>query len=515
MFRSLKRALRRDIHSAYVPPKTDIGGEPNLSDNLTRNLFEIRRRFSNTSDLIIRELDHGPVKIALLMCEGMFNLADLNKLVLVPMSQNKAGTAKEFLDWVRSDVFFSGNQIEIRTYDEAMTLMMSGFVVLMIDGECPATAIGLQGYKSRSVSEPSSEVNVRGSKEGFVEPLRVNMSLVRRRMRTPALKMELMTIEGGAKTDVCLVYRVDRVNPKELDRVRGRLACAKLDNIQASGYLQPFLDTHHLSLFTGVGVTERPDTLCAKVAEGRVGVLVDNSPFALIVPYLFVENFQSLDDYCSRPYYATFIRLIKYLAFFVTILLPGVYVALVNFHLELLPIELLHKIVVSERLTPFPLMFEAIIIHLIYEMVREAGLRMPKEVGHAVGIVGALVVGDAAVKAGIIGAPMVIVVALTAISAFVVPSLYEPVTVLRFAFIIVGGTLGLFGIMLGFAVVLLNLCAIKSGDVPVTAPLSPFSLYAMRDVVVRLGWRTLGAEELQVGELKGGENGSLKEGKSN
>ena len=220
MFRSLKRALRRDIHSAYVPPKTDIGGEPNLSDNLTRNLFEIRRRFSNTSDLIIRELDHGPVKIALLMCEGMFNLADLNKLVLVPMSQNKAGTAKEFLDWVRSDVFFSGNQIEIRTYDEAMTLMMSGFVVLMIDGECPATAIGLQGYKSRSVSEPSSEVNVRGSKEGFVEPLRVNMSLVRRRMRTPALKMELMTIEGGAKTDVCLVYRVDRVNPKELDRVR-------------------------------------------------------------------------------------------------------------------------------------------------------------------------------------------------------------------------------------------------------------------------------------------------------
>lgn len=515
MFHSLRRMLTRDIDSAYLPPKTEIGGEPNLSDDLSRNLFELRRRFSNTSDLIIRELEHGPVKIALLMCEGMFDLADLDKLVLVPLSQNKAKTPAELLSWIRKSAFFSGNQIEVLTFDEVMTLMMSGFVVLMIDGECAATAIGLQGYQSRSVSEPSSEVNVRGSKEGFVEPLRVNMSLIRRRMRTPALKMELMTLEGGAKTDVCLVYRVDRVSPKELDRVRGRLFSAKLDNIQASGYLQPFLDTHHLSLFTGVGVTERPDTLCAKVAEGRVGVLVDNSPFALVVPYLFVENFQSLDDYCSRPYYATFVRLIKYLAFFVTILLPGVYVALVNFHLELLPIEFLHKIVISERNTPFPLMFEAIIIHLIYEMVREAGLRMPKEVGHAVGIVGALVVGDAAVKAGIVGAPMVIVVALTAISAFVVPSLYEPVTILRFAFIIVGGTLGLFGIMLGFAVVLLNLCAIKSGDVPVTAPLSPFSLYAMRDVFVRMGWRSLGREELQVGELRGGENLPSKEGGAN
>lgn len=252
-------------------------------------------------------------------------------------------------------------------------------------------------------------------------------------------------------------------------------------------------------------VTERPDTLCAKVAEGRVGLLVDGTPYALIVPYLFAENFQSLDDYSHRPYFATFIRWLKYAAFALSILLPGLYVAVGSFHPELLPATILTSLVVSEETTPFPLMFEALAVFFIYEIVREAGLRMPQAVGHAVSIVGALVIGDAAVSAGIIGAPMVIVVAVTAISSFVVPSLYEPVTVLRFAFILIGGLSGVFGVVLALCAVIVNLCAVNPLGVPATSPATPFSLYPMRDVLFRWGWRTLAREDLRVQDLAGSD----------
>ena len=295
------------------------------------------------------------------------------------------------------------------------------------------------------------------------------------------------------------------VSPELLRQVRYRLSKVNIDVVLETGYLQPFLDTRPLSLFSGVGVTERPDTLCAKVAEGRVGLLLDGTPYALIVPYLFNENFQSLDDYSHRPYFATFIRWLKYASFALSILLPGLYVAMGSFHPELLPHTLLMNLVSSEEATPFPLMLEALFTFFIYEIVREAGLRMPRAVGHAVSIVGGLVIGDAAVSAGLIGAPMVIVVAITAISSFVAPSLYEPVTVLRFAFILIGGLLGVFGVTLGACAVLANLCAVNPFGVPATSPATPFSLYAMRDVLVRWGWRGLSKEDLRVQDLAGSD----------
>ena len=258
-------------------------------------------------------------------------------------------------------------------------------------------------------------------------------------------------------------------------------------------------------MFSGIGNTERPDTLCAKILEGRIGILVDGTPFALIVPYLFAENFQSVDDYSHRPYYSTFIRILKYISFAVSILLPGLYVGIATFHPELFPEALLFNIATAQESTPFPLMAEAIIIHLIYEAMREAGLRLPRGIGHAVSIVGALVIGDAAVTAGLIGSPMVMVVALTAVSSFVVPSLYEPVTVLRFLYIIVGGISGLYGISLLTAILCLNLCSLHPMDIPYTSPITPFGRSALRDVFVRAGWKTLSRHSVKVQNMPGSE----------
>lgn len=195
--------------------------------------------------------------------------------------------------------------------------------MLLLDGAAEGIAFGVQGFNFRSVGEPSSENNLRGSREGFAEPIRINMSMIRRRLKTPSLCMKLLKIGVKSQTDVCLIYRSDYVDRGMLRELEERLGQVKLDNLLDSGYLRPFLESGPFSLFSGSGVTERPDTLCAKISEGRIGILVDGSPFAIVVPYLFSENFQSMDDYAERPYYAVFMRLLKYFAFFLTILLPA------------------------------------------------------------------------------------------------------------------------------------------------------------------------------------------------
>ena len=224
-------------------------------------------------------------------------------------------------------------------------------------------------------------------------------------------------------------------------------------------------------------------------------------PFTNLI-YLFIEHFHSLDDYLKRPYYATFIRVLKMVSFLFSVFLPGLYVAICTFHQEIIPETMIFGITGQESRTPLPVMFEALFIHLIYEIVREAGLRMPKSVGHAISIVGALVIGESAVTAGILSAPMLIVVGLTAVSSFVVSTLYEPVAILRFAFIIVGGLSGFYGIMLCFAAVLINASAINPYGVPFTSPLSPTKVGAWRDLIFRAGWKTMGKSRMQTNKLE-------------
>ena len=507
MFGFYKRWFHYYKDHAYVPPQADPQMQRQLGKDLLENVVTVRQLYSNSEDLVTRAVQVSGVSAQLLFCEGMVDNQAFAELVAEPLSnlELEDASAEGLQRWLRENAILAIDQKEFYTFGELFSFMMSGFVILLVDGLSTGTALGIQGFNFRGVGEPTTEINVRGSKESFVEPVRINFTLIRRRIKSPSMKFESLTLGSKSNTAVYLVYMTDCVSQELLQEVKRRLSKVKMDVILSSGYLQPYLDEKTHSIFSGVGVTERPDTLCAKIREGRIAVLVDGTPFALIVPYLFHENFQSLDDYAQRPYYATFIRWLKYLSFFVSMLLPGVYVAMVSFHPELFPHALLLNVASSETITPFPIMLEALLIHVIYEIMREAGLRLPRPIGHAVGIVGALVIGDAAVTAGLIGAPMVMVVALTAISSFVVPSLYEPVTVLRLAFILAGGLLGLYGITLLLMLVGLNLCAVNPFGIPATSPETPFSLYSMRDVMVRAGWKHLGKENLRVQDLPGSE----------
>ena len=462
---------------------------PSLSDTLAK----LRKEFDVSADLVIREVQVAGYAAALVSIEGMIDRHMMANAVVLPLMRLPArySSPDALMQDIRQNVLGFVDLLEADTVEQLIELIISGFAAVLIDGVAKASLGGLQAFMIRSISEPSTELSVRGSREGFTEAIRVNISMVRRRLKTPQLTFEMLSCGTKSRTAVCLCYLRDRVSRSLLRDVRRRIRQCPLEMVLDSGYLQPFLEGSGRSVFTGVDTTERPDTLCGKMGEGRIGVLVDGTPFALVIPFLFSEHFQTMDDYTGRPLYAGFMRIIKYLSFVASLLLPGAYVAVGTHHAEMLPSVFLLSFVNSARATPFSLTVEAVLIHLVFEIMREAGLRFPKAAGHAVSIVGALVIGESAVRAGLVSAPMVIVVALTSISAFVLPGLYGGIATLRFVFILLGGSFGIYGLALGTLWLLCSVCSRDIHSIPITAPLSPFSFKAMRDVLIRADWRSL------------------------
>ena len=466
-----------------------------LTAELEKNLEYFKKSFDESADLTIRPIKILNTSAAIITMEGMINKemfanSVMNPIVYAFCEENLSGEEK--LEYIKNNILTISEVIEANSFEMVFKLVMSGFALLIFDECQKALAIGVQGFNFRSIAEPETEVMQKGSKEGFVEAVRINLTLVRRRIKNPKLKFEFLSVGETSQTDICLCYIKDIVSNKILTELKRRISKINLKNVLAAEYLIPYLEEKgDLSLFSCVGFSERPDTVCGKIAEGRIAILVDGTPTALIVPYLFIEYFQTIDDYAERPYFATLTRWLKYLAFFISTLLPGLYVALAVFNPEVFPDRLISKIASAIAGTPFPLMLETLIIHFIYEIMREAGLRLPRPLGHAVSIVGGLVIGETAVNAGLIGAPTLMVVALTAISSYVIPNLYEPTAILRLLFIIVGGVLGIWGVMLFFSVLIVNICAKSSFGIPFVAPLAPLNLYSLRDVVTRVGWKTL------------------------
>lgn len=507
MFRFIK-----DIVSIYskTSPQPYIETATPLSGDVDNDTAYLQGSFHNSADLTIREIKPSGIKAALVSIDNMIDKQVLAEGVLMPvMTDSFIGEKHKLLKHIEQKVLYTADCTELDSFEQVEAAIMSGCAVMIIDGCKSALSIGIQGFASRSVAEPESDVVQRGSKEGFVEALRINMTLIRRRLRTPGLCFETMVIGKTGKTEIALCYLTDAVSPEILGELKKRLKRSDLKTVLASGYLVPYLEEEgDFSFFSGVGITERPDTVCGKLTEGRIAVLVDGVPSALIVPYLLAEYFQTLDDYSNRAYFATFTRFLKYLAFMISILLPGLFTALGTFDPEVFPSLLLNKIAGSIAATPLSLTAETILILFVYEIMREAGLRMPQPLGYAVSIVGGLVVGDTAVNAGLIGAPTLMVVAIAAISSYVIPDLYAPSCILRFIFTLSGGIFGIWGIAALLSIVLINLCGKTSFGVPFTSPLTPFSAYAFRDVIVRAGWKVLSKAEKKIQEMPGANEGS-------
>ena len=475
-----------------------------MNDSIEVIKSALTEPFSGSCDLSVRSLrlkSARDIRAAVFTVEGMVDKEGLAQTSLNPLLAFDFGQrdADGVYDTALHSVLASSDVTEIEGTDEIIKYMTSGFAVLAVDGVERSLAIGSQGYAFRGVSEPESEVVQRGAREGFTEPLRVNMSLIRRRLKSPDLVFEQASAGDKSKTQLMLCYLKSAVSPKLLEKLRERLASCDLETVLASGYLTEYLEDEHTSrLFSGVGITERPDAVCGKLTEGRIAIIVDGTPAVIIVPRLFVEEFQGVDDYSNRTYYATLIRVIKYLSFFISVYLPALYTALAQYHPEYFPTWILIRTAKSLSQTPLPVTLEVLLITFVYEIMKEAGLRIPKSLGHAVSIVGALVIGESAVTAGIISSSTLMVVATAAICSYVTSPLYPPVTILRFVLIIVAGMLGLWGIVLASAVVLISMCSKTSLGVPYMSSLSPFSFRSMRDVFVRAGWKKLSRRTIKV-----------------
>lgn len=472
-----------------------------LSPRLTQNLAQIKSAFGASFDLLIRNTEIQKTPCAFILLDGMCDELRISATVIRPLTETEK-TKASLRELITLKAYKGTDIKEITSVEKLCSEVIAGNLVLLCDGEKIAFSFSAQGFAKKGIEEPQTEQNEKGSQEGFTDNCKDNVSLLRRRLRTPDLVIEQIISGDTSKTPVLVCSLKGRVDEKMLEKIKNRIRSAKLDTVLGSGYIRPFLDDSVPSFFSDSGITERPDMLAAKLAEGRIGIIVDGTPFTIIVPYLLADYFHSLDDYLSGPYYAFFIRILRIICFIAAVTLPGFFVAICLFHPEILPSTVMYDIAAEEAQTPFPIMTEAITIHIIYEIVREAGLRMPRAIGHAVSIVGALVIGDAAVTAGLIAAPMLIIVALTTICSSVVSRLHEPVAIMRFLFIIAGGTLGLYGIFTGLGLLLADICSSAPYRVPFSAPVAPFSLKAQSDTLFRLGWKKLGKIKNGIKELK-------------
>lgn len=378
--------------------------------------------------------------------------------------------------------------MEKENNSELFTHLVGGDTIILIDGHLPFIAVSTRAWEGRGVEEPENESTIRGPREGFTETLKVNMSQLRRRIKSPHLRFDSYYIGRISQTTVLVTYLNNLANPKLVKEVKQRLERINTDHIMNTGDMEEFLEDNPFSPFPQAKVTERPDVVAAGLFEGRVALLIENTPFNMILPSTFFEHLQAADDYYQRPWFgAALFRWLRMFAFNVALLLPSIYVAVTTFHQELIPTPLLVSLAGAREGVPFPAVVEALIMEVTFELLREAGLRLPASIGTAVSIVGALVLGDAAIRAGIVSPAMVIVVALTAISTFSIPGFAIALSLrqMRFPLMLLAATLGLFGVMFGLLVILIHITSLRSFGVPYMAPLAPLMPRDLKDIFMR------------------------------
>jgi len=487
-----------------------------LSVSLKDNLNTLKNILGSSNDIIYREFSFGfkmQINAAVIFLEGMTEKATINELIIKPFmydsrlynleSQLELGS----ISIIKNCMLSVGNLKQVKSINEIIDGCLSGDTIFLMEGCKEALVIHSKGWETRGVEESKTEAVVRGPREGFSETIATNMTLIRRKIRNPNLTFETMQIGTQTRTNVSIVYLKGVVNPKLIKEIKGRLNRINTDAILESGYIEQFIEDSPYSIFPTVGNSEKPDTAAAKILEGRAAILVDGTPFVLTMPMLFIEGFQSAEDYYSRTYFASLLRILRYASFFISILSPATYVMLSTFHQELIPTTLLFTLAAGREGVPFPAIMEAGLMIITFEILREAGVRLPRPVGQAVSIVGALVIGEAAVSAGLVGGIMVIVVALTAVSSFVVPVYTDVVAILRMAFLILAGALGIFGVGIGLLMVLVHIVSLRSFGTPYLAPLAPLSTEDLKDSLIRthlwsmfnrprtIGWHNLKRQE--------------------
>ena len=470
-----------------------------VSSRLVANIEAVEHTFEDSLDFIVREISFGPsgkLRLALVFLETLSDKNSLSDFVLEPLHM-MSFDEEEILKVPTKikDNLPTAIQLEEETdWEEIEKKIVTGHAILFIDGYDHALVMEVRMWNERAISEPQSESVVIGPREGFVESLITNVSLMRRRLRTPNLVMEAIPVGTTSNTNAVVCYLKGVADEELVEEVRRRIDNINAEAMYSVNLINELLPDVRFTPFQMFSTTERPDKLASALIEGRVGIIAENTPMATIIPTVFWQFFQASEDYYEHFPLATLNRLLRMAAFFIVVGLTAFYVAIVTFHHEMVPTQLILAMAAVREPVPFPTVVEALFLEGILEGLREAGLRLPKPAGQAVSIVGALVMGQAAVEAGLVSPQLVIIVALSGIASFLIPdySFVIALRILKFAFILLAGTFGVFGLIMAYVFLGFHLTSLQSFGVPYMSPVTPFKLKDMKDVFIRAPWWAMG-----------------------
>ena len=449
-------------------------------------IADLNKQFPKDCEVDKRKILVGNKNACIFFIECMIDKTLLSESVIYPIFTNKQllcesdNIIKTLTENVLSSAKFKTCNLE-----DAVNNVLAGFCVLAIDGQKEYLALPLQGWPTRAITEPPTSSVLKGPREGFVEDINVNISLLRRRLKTTDLAITNLNIGRKSQTKVALVYLRSVADKKVLKELKDRLNKIDIDGVTASYYVESLLRNNESMLFKQIGSTEKPDIAMAKILEGRIVIIVDGTPITLSVPYVFLEDLQSSDDYYMHPARATFVRIIRFFGILVAILLPGIYVAMESYHYRLLPIDFLISILSSIEGISFPPLLEVLFVIFLFEILNEASIRMPKYLGMALSIIGALILGDTAVQAGIITPPSIMIVAISGITIYILPDQAPITSLLRIMFTLIGGFAGFFGLILGFIFLTGYLVSITNFGAPLMAPFAPAIKADKKDGIIK------------------------------
>ncbi|SDE32905.1 spore germination protein KA [Paenibacillus sp. UNCCL117] len=475
------------------------------SGDAQADLQRLAAMLGSSMEIKVRSFSIGgspSIRAGLIYSDGLADKQTVQQFILNALMLESAESAfppcpasgGDVLGCVKDRLLAVSELRQVTDLNEACQAVLSGDTALLIDSAKVVLIAGTRSWKDRAIEEPVTESVIRGPRDGFTETLLTNTALIRRRLKSPKLKTEILTIGEVSHTDVALMYLEGTSDEQTLQELRTRIKRISSDAVLASGAIEEFIQDEQFTPFPTVYNTERPDNICSGILGGRIAIIVDGTPFVLLVPCLFQDFYQSAEDYNQRADSVSLTRLLRLLSFFTALLGPSAYIAITTFHQEMLPTELLISLASSREGIPFPAFVEALLMEIIFEILREASVRMPRIIGPTMSIVGALVLGQASIQAGLVSPAMIIVVAITAITNFVIPSYSMAISIrmLRFFFMVLSAVFGLFGILFGLVFIVQHLCSLRSLGTPYMAPYAPLSISKLKDsFLMRAPWRVL------------------------
>lgn len=450
-------------------------------DNL---INKIKKRFKGCSDCVQLEFFIAENKASIFYLDGFVDKKVLEEHITLPLKK-LTNIDKDFYHTLNMHTVMTTPIKKIKGYKLCVSNIESGDIVLIIESAEDIFVYSEKAFSIRSVVEPPVSNVLRGPREGFIEDIKTNITLIRKRLYTSKLKFKNLNVGRYSKTKVAIAY-IDGISDLAIvKKIEEKIKNIDIDGIVESSYIARFLEENKYSLFPQVGASEKPDVVVGKMLEGRVAIIVDGSPSVLTLPFILFEHFQTAEDYYTKSFRATLVRVIRVIAAIMAVMLPGVYVAFLEYQYQMLPLRFLSAIIKSTSNIPLTPTLEMLVVLILFEILLEASIRMPRYIGMAIGVVGAIVLGDTAVSAGLLSSPTILIIAISTIGIYCVPDEANSISVLRLCFVIVGGVLGMFGIILLMMGILSYLASLSNYNSSYLAPFAPTIMHDWQDGVVK------------------------------